>query len=185
MLLEEPTTLDKTEIHSVLSNNRRSLAIQILSEEGATTLRQLANDIAKIETGEPSPPRSARQSVYVTLHQSHLPKLDTLDIVEYDDASKHVELGPRSDELHAYLDEVERGDTLTTEYQLQVALLGLLTASAAAVDVPVLATLSPGTYAAGTLVVLVVFLAYQRYRDRNVLMASRSERRDEDDGLGY
>lgn len=185
MLLEEPTTLDKTEIHDVLSNNRRCLVIEKLSEEGPTTLRDLANDIAAIETGETPPPRSARQSVYVTLHQSHMPKLDRLDIVDYDDVSKQVELGRRAKELRVYLEVVERGEISFSEYQLGIAVLGLVSTLAAAIGVPVLAALPPVAYATGAIVLLTFALSHQIYRQSSPLMDTFREWWGGDGEWGY
>ena len=180
MLLEKSKTLDKTEIHDVLSNNRRCLVIEKLSSGGPTTLRELANEIAAIETDEHPPPRSARQSVYVTLHQSHLPKLDRLDIVEYDDTSKRVELGRRADELRVYLEVVERGEISFSEYQLGIAILGLVSTLGATIGVPILALLPPVAYATGAIVLLALALCHQMYMQSSPLVDRFGEWRDAD-----
>lgn len=161
MLAQHQDSLDRTEIHDVLSNNRRCLVLENLSQNGPTTLRDLANEIAAVETDERPAPRPARQSVYVTLHQSHLPKLDRLGIVNYDSASKNVELGRRAEDLRVHLEVVEAGEITWNEYQLGLAILGLALALGSFVGVPVLATFSSGTYAIGTVVVLVLALSRQ------------------------
>lgn len=161
MIAQRQDSLDRTEIHDVLSNNRRCLVLENLSRNGPTTLRSLANDIAAVETNEDPAPRPARQSVYVTLHQSHLPKLDRLDIVDYDANSKDVQLGRRAEDLKVYLEVVESGEITTTEYQLGLAGVGLSATLASHVGVPALATISPLEYATGTIVVLVLALCYQ------------------------
>jgi hypothetical protein len=154
---DEP--LDRAAIHDVLSNDRRWRVLELLSDEDGQDLRSLANDIAAAESGESPAPRQVRQSVYVTLHQNHLPKLDSLDIVQYDDTSKVVELGDRADEIDVYLEVVERGHLSWSEYQLGVVVLGLVATFASVVGTPVLATVAPVAYAAAALVVLLLSIS--------------------------
>lgn len=156
---DEP--LSRAEIHNVLSNNRRYRVLDLLSDEDPRDLRSLANDIAAAESGESPAPRKVRQSVYVTLHQNHLPKLDSLDLVQYDDTSKTVALGERVNEIDIYLEAVERGHLSRNEYHLGVVVLGLVATLASVIGTPVLATLDPAAYATGALVVLLVSIVYQ------------------------
>lgn len=158
---EETDQLDRAEIHDVLSNDRRLRVLELLTDENPRDLRSLADDIAAVESGESPAPRELRQSVYVTLHQNHLPKLDALDIVEYDDTSKVVALGTRADELDVYLEIVERGHLSWAEFYFAVIVLGLLATFASAVGTPVLAALDPGIYASSALVVLLASVAMQ------------------------
>lgn len=163
MLKQRPRdeSIDRAEIHDVLSNDRRWQVLELLSDEDPRDLRSLANDIAAAESSESPAPRQIRQSVYVTLHQNHLPKLDSLDIVEYDDTSKLVALGDRADEIDGYLDVVEREHLSGDEYQLGIVVLGLVTTLASAIGAPILATLQPVTYAATALVLLLVAMTLQ------------------------
>ena len=88
--------LSETRIHEVLSNDRRRMAIEYL-QDGDLTLRELSERIAEAETGESPPPRNIRQSAYVSLQQTHIPKLAELDIVNYDEESKVVSLAEAAD----------------------------------------------------------------------------------------
>ena len=88
--------LARTDIYDVLSNERRTMVLELLAASDPRDLGDLAEEIAARETGERPPPRNKRTSVYVTLHQTHLPKLATLSIVEYDDREKVVSLGSRA-----------------------------------------------------------------------------------------
>ncbi|WP_435117907.1 DUF7344 domain-containing protein [Halolamina sp. C58] len=154
-------SLNRAEIHDVLSNNRRYRVLNLLSDENPRDLRSLANDIAAAESGESPAPRKVRQSVYVTLHQNHLPKLDSLDLVQYDDTSKTVALGDRANEIDIYLEAVERGHLSWSEYHLGIVVLGLVATLASAIGTPGLSTLDPAAYASGALVVLLASIAYQ------------------------
>ncbi len=156
---DEP--LDRAEIHDVLSNDRRWRVLELLGDEDPRDLRSLANDIAAAEFGESPAPRQARQSVYVTLHQNHLPKLHSLGIVQYDDTSKMVELDRRADEIDVYLEVVERDELSWTEYYLGVVVLGLVTALASYTSTPLLATLDPAAYSSGALVALLLSIGFQ------------------------
>ena len=87
MAESSPGDLEAVEIHDVLSNERRQMVIDRLREsEGTLSARDLSEFIAERETGESPPPRNIRQSAYVSLHQTHLPKLDELGLVVLDDA---------------------------------------------------------------------------------------------------
>lgn len=81
-------TLPPAVRHEVLVNDRRRAIVELLDEE--TTLRTLADDVARIEAGGADPDRKTRQSVYITLHQCHLPKLDDFGVVAYDSDRKRV-----------------------------------------------------------------------------------------------
>lgn len=158
---EKDRPLDRAEIHDVLSNDRRWRVLELLADEDPRDLRSLADDIAAAESGESPAPREVRQSVYVTLHQNHLPKLDSLNIIRYDDTAKTVELGDHAQELDVYLEVVEHGDLSWSEYYLGVVVLGLVATFASATGTPVLAALDPVAYAAAALVTLLVSIAVQ------------------------
>lgn len=153
--------LDRAKIHDVLSNDRRWRVLELLGDEDPRDLRSLANDIAATESGESPAPRHVRQSVYVTLHQNHLPKLDSLDIIEYDDTSKMVALGDRANEIDVYLEVVERGQFSWSEYYLGVVVLGLVATLASVTGTPLLAAFEPGVYASSALVALLVSMGLQ------------------------
>lgn len=81
----------------VLSNRRRRLVLELLRANGGeATARELSEYIATVESGENPPPRNIRQSAYVSLHQTHLPKLNKPDIIEYDGQAKTVKLNDRT-----------------------------------------------------------------------------------------
>ena len=69
------------------------------------TLSDLAEHIAAIEndTTVQALNSQQRKRVYVGLYQSHLPKLDDLGVVAFNQSRGHVELGPRAAQLDRYL----------------------------------------------------------------------------------
>ena len=154
--------LDPVEIHEVLSNERRQLVLEFLGEaDGPLSARELSEKIAAVETDESPPPTNIRQSAYVSLHQTHLPKLHDLGIVDYDQSAKTVELNERAEQINAYRDTANAMDRSWSEYYLVLALIGLLTVIAGEVGVPLLARLGSLTLATAPIVVIAAFVGYQ------------------------
>jgi hypothetical protein len=76
--------LTESERHELLMNERRRLALDILAErESAVALGDLAAAIAAREGGTDET-ATAVERIEVTLHHSHLPKMDELDVIDYD-----------------------------------------------------------------------------------------------------
>ena len=163
--------LDPSEIHDVLRNDRRRLVIERLRNgEGREAVRDLAEHIAGIESGESPPPRNVRQSVYVSLHQTHLPKLDKLGIIAYDADSKEVELAGRADEVAVYLEVVPKYGLSWGEYYLGLGLLGLLSIVGHQIGVPVFVELGVATLAAAVLSIITLSGVYQVVHQQSSLL---------------
>ncbi|AUX08781.1 hypothetical protein AArcSl_1147 [Halalkaliarchaeum desulfuricum] len=149
--------LAETEIHDVLRNERRRLALERLSERSEpTSVSDLAEHVAAMETGERPPPGNLRQSVYVSLHQTHLPKLDDLGIVDYDTDEKTVDLTDQADQVTVYLEVVPRYGLSRNELYLGLAVLGILLTLSAALGVPGFAAVAPGTWALVALALIAI-----------------------------
>ena len=160
--------LEAVEIHEVLSNERRQLILEFLRDGGGIlTARELSERIAEVETGESPPPRNIRQSAYVSLHQTHLPKLDELDIVEYDQSAKTVELNERAEQVSVYMETVPKYGLAWSEYYLAVSTLGLLFIIAGEVGVPVLASIGSLALASATFVLIIGSAVYQTYAQQS------------------
>lgn len=167
----DPSDLESVEIHDVLSNERRQLILQFLQEAGGhSTARDLAERIAEIETGQSPPPKNIRQSAYVALHQTHLPKLDELGIVEYDEDGKTVELTDRANQVRVYMETVPKYGLSWSEYYVVVAALGLLLIVAAEVGVPIIVDIGSLALAVGILLLIVASAIYQTLSQRSSLI---------------
>lgn len=81
--------LTDDEVFSLLANQRRRLTATILMEVESVDLGVLAERIGGIEENvDPAEvDSSTRKSVYTSLQQVHLPKLDDADIIEFDKRS--------------------------------------------------------------------------------------------------
>ena len=82
--------------------------------------------MACIESGESPAPKDVRQSVYNSLHQTHLPKLDDLDIVDYDDDRKTIELRPEARTVDLYMEVLTPYGITWSTYYRTLAVLALM-----------------------------------------------------------
>lgn len=164
--------LDPVEIHEVLSNERRQLVIILLRDASdPMSARELSEQIAQEETGESPPPRNIRQSAYVSLHQTHLPKLDDLGIVDYDEGSKTVTLKDAAEsQVSEYMETVPDDQLSWSEYFLGVAIIGLLLVIAADIGVPVIASVQAASWASVTLILIVASGIYQGITRQNLVI---------------
>lgn len=171
-----PDTLDAGQVHDILRNDRRRLAIKCLRENGDTlSVRDLSEDVAARETGQRPAPRDKRRSVYVSLHQTHLPKLDELGIVDYDTESKEVELCDRATEITTYMEVVPRYGITWAEYYLVLGILGFGTVLAANFGTPLVGSIGTPAVAAAYLLILIGSAAFHvRSQDRQVFEGLRS-----------
>ena len=121
-----PEELELDDAFNILSNSRRRYILYYLyNKEGPATIDQLAGQIAAWENEIPVEELddTARRRVYVSLYQTHLPKLDDFGIADYDRDAGQVELTDRADEIVRYL-PIHRNESrdLTPYY---VALAGI------------------------------------------------------------
>ncbi|NIB98365.1 hypothetical protein [Halobacterium sp. R2-5] len=77
--------LTDTERHRLLQSERRRVAVDVLAERSAPVeLSALATAIAAREDGRDPGDEAAVERIELTLHHSHLPKLASFDVVDYD-----------------------------------------------------------------------------------------------------
>lgn len=164
--------LSAVEVHDILSNERRQMVIHLLQTEGRKlSTRDLSERIAEAETGESPPPRNIRQSAYVSLHQTHLPKLAEHNIIHYDQNEKMVELDEEtSQEVSIYMEQVPKYGISWSEYYLGVGTLGLLIIVAAQVGVPGLVGVDPLQWAIAVLALIISSATYQTIQQGSSLL---------------
>lgn len=118
--------LSQDAIFDVLSSPRRRYVLYYLRRHGATDILDLTGEVAawEYDTDVEELTSQQRKRVYVSLYQTHIPKMDSLGIVDYDQDSGMVELTNQADEIDRYL------TTGTTEGPpWQLFYLGLAVAS--------------------------------------------------------
>ncbi|QCJ46666.1 MULTISPECIES: DUF7344 domain-containing protein [Haloprofundus] len=160
-------TVPEYEIHTVLSNQRRRVALEHLgSGPGRTTVRELSEVVATAETGESPPPRNVRESVYISLHQTHLPKLHDLGVVDYDRERKEIRLLEGARDVDLYMEVVTKHGITWGEYYRGLGVLSLLTVVAASIGVPGLSLAAPVLWASAFLALFACSTLYQLWARR-------------------
>lgn len=108
--------LSKGEIFDLLKNRRRRTVIRYLREnDGYAELNDLAEHIAAKENDIDVRQLSSdqRKRVYIGLYQCHLPKMDSLGVVDYDKDRGTIELQASVHQLLEYMDLDQDGEEET------------------------------------------------------------------------
>lgn len=126
--------LTQTEAFDILSSDRRRHTLHfLLSHKDGAEIGELSRQIAAWENGESVDQVTAdqRRRVYVSLHQTHLPRMDEAGILRYENSRDTIELTERGESLRVYMEVVEDDDIPWSEFYL--GLSGLSAALVAAV----------------------------------------------------
>ncbi|MDO9517733.1 MAG: hypothetical protein Q7J10_06740 [Methanosarcinaceae archaeon] len=118
--------LSKSDIFSVLQNDRRRCVLELLNSDGSQSLRTMSEAIACMESGTAEPMSSVRKSIYVSLLQTHLPKMESLGILTFDKFEDKVELMPAAADMKVYLETVEEGNIPWSHYYMGLSLFAIL-----------------------------------------------------------
>jgi hypothetical protein len=105
-MLASDQSLNQDEVFDILSSARRRYAISILNRrDEPIELTALAEEIAALEgdTTVEELDKQQRKRVYVSLYQTHVPKLADAGIVNYDSEAGTVELAGGASEIDTYL----------------------------------------------------------------------------------
>lgn len=154
--------LQEHEVHDVLRNQRRMYTLNYLKEaEGPVTLRELSEEIAMLETGESPPPRNIRESVYNALHQTHLPKLNMMGVVAYEQNRKIIELSDAAEQVDLYMEVVPNQDITWSAYYQTVGIIALVVVVLSGVGLPVFTAVSAALWAVGFLGLFAISMLYQ------------------------
>ena len=172
--------LTESQVHNLLRNERRRAVLRLITQspEAAVAVRDLAEQIAAEETGATPPPRDTRQSVYISLIQTHLPALDSANVIEYDDQAKKVASTDLVDQLAPYTVALTRADSDSTEEgpadsprsrresvlvpALAVVATSWLLSAGASAGLPLLDVASPVLWSLCGVIGLTALFAYDR-----------------------
>lgn len=174
MSQSEGETLSQDVVFDLLSNPRRRYILSYLRrEEEPVDLVDLADEIAAWENETPVDELTSQQRkrVYVSIYQTHVPKLEDAGVVSYDRESGLVGLTDRALEIDRFL-QGEDEEPPWQLYYLGLAIAGALFYAAVSLGVPAFAAIPE--FVAGLVVVVafgvvaVAHLLYNRYGDRRV-----------------
>ncbi len=157
--------MDESEVFHILGNDRRREIICTLAEEdGGLSVSDLARQIAQKEEDVDSS-KNLYKSVYVSLQQTHLPKLAKKDIVVYDKDAQRVEPGSTFSQIRPYLRETNgQAATLRLVVPLLLSALGLFVALGLTIGVPIIESIGTVVVGAIFLLLIVVLVASQGYQ---------------------
>lgn len=170
-MLPRTAALEECDVHKLLSNPRRREALDYLFRSTeAVSLRDLSEVIATAETGASPAPRKVRESVYVSLHQNHLPKLHELGVVDYDRDRKLITVLDPVREVTRHMELTTPYGVTWTDYYRWVGVLGLCGVVGSLTDLPAVSAVDPLAWASGSLAVLAGSTAYQLWKGRSAIM---------------
>lgn len=106
---QDATSLPPDDAFHLLQNSRRRAVLRYLlsnPDREQFVMRDVAEAVAawEHETTVERITSSQRQRVYISLYQSHLPKLDKHGVVDYDQSRGSIRLAPRAEVLEPLLD---------------------------------------------------------------------------------
>jgi len=105
---EEPAAeLPLDQVFEILKNKRRRTVLRYLKgRDGPVALGDLAEEVAAVENDTPVAQVTSRERkcAYVGLYQCHLPKMDDMNIVEFNQDRGRIETGPNAERVEQYLD---------------------------------------------------------------------------------
>lgn len=131
-------------VFEILSNTRRRMVLYYLRQYGGSaTVQELAEEIAALENDVDVSDlrRQQRKRVYVSLYQTHLPKLEETGIIRYDDDRGEVHLTDRAMEIDTYLTPATEAEYPWQMHYLVLAVAGGLLFALASFGVPGIAAI--------------------------------------------
>ncbi|MFC5365312.1 DUF7344 domain-containing protein [Salinirubrum litoreum] len=157
----------------ILQNRRRRYALHYLKQqETPVRIRALVEQVASWEYDTPvrELARKERHRVYVSMTQTHLPKMVDADIVSTDEDAGTVRLTEQAANLDVYLEVVPENDIDWPQFYAGVALLNVGLLSVATLNVPVISQAPDDLWMlAVTLVFLFAALVHNWFQRRNQL----------------
>ncbi|WP_226021308.1 DUF7344 domain-containing protein [Halomicrobium salinisoli] len=91
--------------YDVLGNQRRLFTILVINKYGAIDMWDLAKKVEELESGryQTSPSEEAVKQQYVSLYQTHVPKMSDMEILKFDEENETASPGPEFDRIYSLL----------------------------------------------------------------------------------
>lgn len=157
------------------------MVLSCLRQSGGTsTIQELAEQIAVIENETDAEKLSSQQRkrVYVSLYQTHIPKLEETGIIEYEDDQGKVYLTERALEIDSYLKPARESEYSWHLHYLSFAGLGgllLILSSTGLAGLDGLSTLGIGIGLMITFALLAILQYWVSKRDEQAIPAELME----------
>lgn len=155
--MTETENLTKDEVFEVLSSSRRRQMLYNLHRRGGEAdLRDLARDTATAENIDPVTDDVIKR-LYISLYQTHVPKLEKSGLVRYDSDDKTVSLTDRVTDIAHVLNEDIEPDRRWSLYYVLLAISGL------GLSIAQLSGIAPAVTTLPFVVLLLLFAGFQYY----------------------
>lgn len=172
------TIRSKDELFQILSNSRRRYIIYYLSQDGPElSLKDLATKVAAVEgeMAESEVTPDERQRVYISLYQTHLPKLQDADVVTYDEDERTVAL---TDDIRSrgffWMNDIDDEPASWLGYYLALTVASWLLAGGVALSLPLFTTIGWAGVALLVSLALTILVIVQ-YRAEQATTTDQSE----------
>lgn len=171
---EVGSELTEEEVFEVLSNRRRRYVLHYLVEEGETDLGDLAEHVAAWENGKSVEDLSTgeRKRVYSALQQSHLPKMDSTGVVEFDKHRGTIDPSDAVEDLDIYMEVVKGNEIPWSEYYIGLAGVGTALVTAVWFDAHPLTLLPDVAWAAFLTTMFGVSALVHHYHARRMKLGA-------------
>ena len=177
MELAPTPTLTETDTFAILGNARRRHTLEHLcTVQHDVSLRDLSEVIATAETGESPAPRNVRHAVYVSLHQTHLPMLDRLGVLEYDDDRKRVAPLAALRDVERFMSSASPLGITWAEHYRALGVAALFAVVASGASLPVVSALDPLAWATIGLGAYAASTAHQLWTNRRSILRTLAGR---------
>jgi DNA-binding transcriptional ArsR family regulator len=174
--------LSRDLVFEILSNPRRRFTIYYLRQHGEPVdLQELAAQVAawENEVDVEELTKQERKRVYVSLYQTHVPKLADAGIIDYDQDAGTVELTENARQVRGYLESTEDQQFPWHLYYVGLATVSTLFILGVALGVSALGAVP--LVAAGALVIAAFAASalghyvYRRYRTGDIPLDTVSD----------
>lgn len=138
----EVQEIDYDDCFDLLSNHRRRFTLHYMKQsDGNVKLGELSEQIAAWENDvdKDNVTYDQRKRVYTSLQQVHLPRMDNMGVIEFDDRQGVATLSDSAEELDIYLEAVEGRDVPWSAFYLLLVVVNAGFVSAGVLGVPGLA----------------------------------------------
>jgi len=165
-------------VYTILANERRRRALEQLgSVGGVVTVHELSALVAGHERPARARRRSAVASVYTSLVQTHLPKLEELGVIEYDRETQTIEVSRHARDVALYTEVVASAGVTWSELYRALGVVSLTVLLAALLGVPLVSAIDPVLLTSLALALFAAASAYQLWINRfSVLRQLRAGR---------
>ncbi len=164
-----PTSIDREVAYQALSNRRRRFTVHYLIQQwGPVTLRTLSEQVAAWENAVPRKQVTSKQRkrVYTALHQAHLPKLDKMEIIEYDTNEMVAHPTENIETLRVYMDVVPEDEIPWSVFYTGIALSFGSSAFLGWIGLVPFSAISGGAWAVLIALIIAVIGTVNIYRNR-------------------